>query len=693
MSNEFEKQLADIESKLADVVAQKEREVIFEQVSQQRFDSNLKAFQKYYPDIYNSIKEYKKRDDFKFIVREGGLADFIPSGQNIPLYGVDIEKTVASQVDRYRDKAFFSMTKYGFGVKSEDVRIHIRYMHALDQQLADFYAQNLTPINQLPEHFPSAIIFGVGLGYHIPLLLERHSFDYLFISEPDLELFYASLYCIDWAEIIQNIDEKGKTLFLQVGVSYKQFFATLTSISADIGAFSLVRSYCYQHYPSPEVNQLIKEFFDRYRDLQLGFGFYNDAITGLAHGIENLNQGYELFYVDPKAEKFAYADVPVFIIGNGPSLDDAAELLLQIKDRAIIFASGTALGSLLKMGIDPDFHVLVERPKITYDILLDTQPKEVYAKLNLLTVDVMYPDVLDLYKWSGVGLKGPEAATYFIYQYIALTRHKLLKAMPNCGPLVVNTALSFAVSMGFKEIYLVGVDNGYINKATHSKFSIYSDESLDFKRTVNKNAHNKLAGNFGGVVMATDLLKVAKTQIENLIKSAKNTFFYNVGFGAKLEGAHPLTVEDVLIPKKIIDKDVVVADVKNRFFIDFKLKIEEGDINFKLLDEVCEHMISIAQEPCTNRVEASDLLMRQARYLYAFNGTKFTYIFHMIKGSLLYFHCPMLTMLYSFEEEKETMEQFEKSRQLWIDYLTDIKNDFQLNWNTKCDWGLEQRDI
>ncbi len=693
MSNDLEKQLVEIESKLADVVAQKEREIVFEQISQQRFEQNLQTFQQYYPDVYNSITQYKKRDDFKFIVREGGFADFIPAGHDIPLYGVDIEETVATQVERYRNKAFFSMTKYGFGVKSDDIRIHIQYMHALDEHLADFYAQDLTPISKLPEHFPSAIIFGVGLGYHIPLLLKQHSFDYLFISEPDLELFYASLYCIDWSSIIKKIDEEGKTLFLQVGVSYKQFFATLSAVAADIGAFSLVRSYCYQHYPSPEVNQLIKEFFQRYSDFQLGFGFYNDAITGLAHGIENLNKGYEFFYKEPKAPKFPYADVPVFVIGNGPSLDDAAGLLQQVKDRAIIFASGTALGSLLKMGIDPDFHVLVERPKITYDILLDTQPKEVYEKLNLLTVDVMYPDVLDLYKWAGVGLKGPEASTFFLYQYIAIKKQKLLKAMPNCGPLVVNTALSYAVSMGFKEIYLVGVDNGYINQATHSKFSIYSDENLDFKRTVNKNARHKLEGNFGGVVMATDLLKVAKTQIENLINTSKNTFFYNVGYGAKLEGAHPLIVEDVFIPKTAIDKDKVVADIKSRFFTDFELNVTEADINFKLLNDVCEHMIAIAEEPYHSRVEASDLLMRQARYLYAFNGTKFTYIFHMVKGSLLYFHCPMLTMLYSVEEEKETLEHFEKVRKLWVGYLNDIKNDFPLNWNTKCDWGLEQRKV
>ncbi|HCU66603.1 MAG TPA: septum formation inhibitor Maf [Rheinheimera sp.] len=689
MTNDLEKQLEELEAKLAQVVLQEECEKQFSEISKRRFSKNLEAFEKYYPEIFESIKNYKKRSDFKFIVRTSDLADFVPSGQDIPLYGVDVLDTIEKQVERYSNNAFFSMTKYGFGVQSDDYRIHVRYMHALDNLLADFYGKKFTPISKLPKHFPSAIIFGVGLGYHIPMLLEKHTFDYLFISEPDLELFYASLYCIDWCEIIHKIDIDGRTLFLQVGVSYKDFFATLKSVATDIGAFSLVRSYCYQHYPSTEVNELIKEFFERYGDLQLGFGFYNDAITGFAHGIQNLNNGYPFFYRTKEKVKLPHVDIPAFIVGNGPSLDDAADLLRQINDRVIIFASGTALGSLIKMGVNPDFHVLVERPKSTYDILLDTQPKEIYKKFNLLTVDVMYPDVLDLYNWAGVGLKGPEASTFFIYQHVGIKKQKLLIPLSSSGPLVVNTALSYAVSMGFKDIYLVGVDNGYINQATHSKFSIYVDESLDIAKTVNKNARHKLEGNFGGTVMATDLLRSAKIQMEGLIASSKGTVFYNVGNGAKLNGAYPLTIDDVICPQQVINKNDIVDGIKENLFIDLDLKVESDDVDFALFSEVCEHMISICEERYSSIAEASDLLRRQARYIYAFSNTRCAYIFHMIKGSLLYYHCPMITMLYSFEEEEQTLHYFSKAMDLWVKYLKEIKSDFPVNWNTKCDWGMD----
>ncbi len=370
-------------------------------------------------------------------------------------------------------------------------------------------------------------------------------------------------------------------------------------------------------------------------------------------------------------------------------MDEAADMLRDIQDRVIIFASGTAFGSLLKLGIKPDFHVLVERPKSTYDILLDTEKKEVYEDINLLTVDVMYPDVLGLYKWAGVSLKGPEASSFFIFQHTALKKQMLLSSLPTCGPLVVNTASSYAVSMGFKEIYFVGVDNGYINNATHSKYSVYNNPNLEISKTVDKNALYKLEGNFGGTVMATALLRVAKMQLEILVEASKDVFFYNVGFGAKIKGAYPLTVDDVICHKSSLDKNSYVERIKNDLFIDLGLKVGVNDIDFDIFAQVCEHMISIASEDFSSRAEASDILKRQARYLYAFSNTRFAYIFHIIKGSLLYYHCPLLTMLYSFEEEDLTLLHFSKAMELWVKYLNEIKNDFPVSWNKKCDWGMD----
>lgn len=667
------------------------REAVFAKESQIRFTENKAAFEKYYPDIAKTISDYKPNDTFKLIVTTSGYADFIPGKESIPLYGDSPLEVARKQVERNVERGSYSLTSYGFGKGTNDPRIHMRYMFALSDLLLQQHEQNSPQLTKLLPHFPSALIFGIGLGYHIPILLEEHSFDYLFICEPDLELFYASLFCIDWKKIIEDIDEAGNTLFLQVGVTYEQFFNSIFSIGTDIGAFSLVRSYCYQHYPSKDVNLMIKEFFGRYFELQSGFGFYNDSITGLAHSLLNIEHGYPLF-LSKKDNKNPYLDIPVFVIGNGPSLDAAEEIIKNYQDNAIIIAAGTALASLLKMGITPDFHVLVERTKSTFDVLLDTLPKEVYANLNLLTVDVMYPDVLDLYKWAGFGLKGPEASSVLIQCLYLLQTNQLMSSMPSCGPMVSNLALSYALMMGFKDIYLIGVNNGAVAQNTHSKYSIYNDKDLKYKTPMSSGATYKLEGNLGVDVMATSLLSISKTMMDNVVtafSASKKQCVYNVGHGAKIKNAYPLIEENVIPNKVVFNKADVIEKIKSDFFHKDLLKIEPEQLEFDLFDEICEHLVEIANEDFSSRQEASDILKRQSRYLYAFKQSRYMHLFHVLKGSMLYYHSPMITMLYQYEDEQFTLEYFRKALELWKSYILEIKADYRKSWLTKCSAGLD----
>ena len=671
------------------------REAIFAEESQRRFSENIIAFEKYYPDIAKTINDYKPRADFKILVTKSGYADFVPEKEQIPLYGESPMEIVGEQVEKNLAKGSYSLTTYGFGVESDDNRIHMRYMHALDRVLHELKAKKLAPVSALPDHFPSAIIFGVGLGYHIPLILQKHSFDYLFICEPDLELFYASLFCIDWKSLIKKIDEAGNTLFLQVGVTYEHFFRSISGICQDIGAFSLVRSFCYQHYPSREVNFAIKEFFSRYFEIQSGFGFYNDAITGLAHALINLEAGYPQFLADKVKDK-NYLDTPVFIVGNGPSLDAAEDILKEYQNNVIIVAAGTALGSLHKMGIKPDFHVLVERTKSTYDVLVETLPLDVYAEQNLLTVDVMYPDVLDLYKWAGFGLKGPEASSVLIQCINYIQNRQAIKSLPNCGPMVSNLALSYIVSMGFRDIYLIGVNNGVVAESTHSKYSIYNDKALKYKTPLSNAAKYKLEGNLGVDVMSTSMLSISKGMMELLLAALgprSKQYVYNVGHGAKIKGAYSLSEENVIPQKKILDKESLVEHIKSDFFHRDLIKFDESYLGFEMFDEICDHLVSIAQEDFDTRQQASDLLKRQSRYLYAFRSSKYMHLFHMLKGSMLYYHSPLITMLYSYEDEIETLKSFRAALDLWIGYIQEIKADYRTSWLDKCKAGVELSNV
>ncbi len=397
------------------------------------------------------------------------------------------------------------------------------------------------------------------------------------------------------------------------------------------------------------------------------------------------------FWESDKHVPEAMQDVPVFVIGNGPSLDDAEELLKHYQNDAIILAAGTALGSLLKMGIQPDFHVLIERPRRNYDILVDTLPKEEYAKLNLLSTNVIYEDTPKLYKWSGLALKGAEAGS----DYYALLRIGNFKSrqdiIPYSNPLVANTAMSFASSFGFKNIYLFGVDNGTPESGEHhSKYSIYNDKSLKGKYKAKGGYKHKVKGNLGGTVLANSMYMISRFQMEQLVAYRPEANFYNVGQGAYIKGAYPLKEEDVVLESLGREKQQLVEEIKATQFspntvIDEDYKVLDLDA----FEEIGNNILSITEEEFSTREECADILRRQARYVYSLRGGRYTHYYHLFKGSLLYYHCPLITLLYSYEDDDFTIAKTKEAMKMWNDYIKDILQDFPKNYKTKCDWGLE----
>ena len=683
--DEIKSLLIKAEQSLQESQEQQLRESKFAGEANNRFTKNILAFEKYYPDIAKSIAEYNVSEDFCIHVTKSGHGNFVPNGEQVPLYGDDPLEQTKKQIEKYTKNATFGRTDYTKTQQweSDDTRLHIQYMQRLSSVLNKIGTSKYTPISSLPEHYPTALIFGIGLGYHIPELLKKHSFDYMFICEPDLEMFFASLFCIDWFEVIELLDSKGACLFLSLGVAYDDFFDEVYRIANELGSFCAINSFCYQHYPSQKVNELIKSFFDNYYQLQQGYGFYNDAITGLAHLIRNIENRAN-FLFSSKNDKKMLADTPVFVVGNGPSLDSAIELIKEHQGKAIIFAAGTALQSLLKVGIVPDFHILVERTKATYDILKLVEPKQGYSDLNLLTVDVMYPDVLELYNWSGVGLKGPEAATAFMSLYSYIMCGKQVSELPASGPFVSNTALSYAVMLGFKQIYLLGVDNGYtLNGKTHSDLSIYNDTNIKALQ----GANIRFDGNFESDVMATSLMAMSKSSFDRLISGVSgNINVFNVGHGAKLRGAIPIREQDLLLNDVIEDRAELVSLIKSRFFAPVDDSEIEELLGFDEFDELCDYIYSIGTRDIISRESANANLIAQQRVIFAYRKSKTPHLFQLLKGTMLYFHCVIVSFLYQFEEEQDMLVYFNEAHQLWLEFVLKAKKDFRENWKTKCDW-------
>ncbi|AXV64630.1 DUF115 domain-containing protein [Pseudoalteromonas lipolytica] len=686
----LDKELDHLADKLTEVRAHEEREQKFASEANERFVLNLEVFRKYYPDIFNVVSSYKPREDFCLHVTKSGHGNFKPKDSEVVLYSDNPKAQAKEQVDKYTSQANFGRADYfstqKWDTSPDDDRLHMKYMSKLSGILSERKKERSHKLAfSLPTHYPTALIFGIGLGYHIPELMKKHSFDYVFICEPDFELFFASLFCIDWQKVIHDLDNAGSSLFLSIGVDYESFFEEVYRISLEVGSTAVVNSFCFQHYPSKEINELIKSFFKNYYQLHQGFGFYNDGITGLAHSIYNVENGIEFYFKNEKENQFL-DDVPVFVVGNGPSLDQSIDLIRENQDKAIIFAAGTALQSLLKVGITPDFHVIVERPKSQYDVLVDILPREEYKKLNLLSVDVIYPELPKLYKWAGLGLKGPEASTAFLTLHSFLKYRQPITELPASGPFVSNTAFSFATMLGFKNIYLIGVDNGYsLSGQTHSKLSIYSDTGLKSKYSAPAGADIDFEANLNYAVKATPLMAMSKNSLERLARQLpKSVAVYNVGEGARISGTQPLSEDDVILSKVIDDKDMIIEKIKSANFQKVSFDDFEGKLNFDEFESLCDHLIELASSHYSSREEASNLVNRQQRVIYAYKHSAHPHIFNLLKGTMLYFFCPLLTTLYYFEDEKISKDYFSRINKLWIAFLIEVKSDFRVNWKTKC---------
>ncbi|MGN4935622.1 6-hydroxymethylpterin diphosphokinase MptE-like protein [Aeromonas rivipollensis] len=109
---------------------------------------------------------------------------------------------------------------------------------------------------------------------------------------------------------------------------------------------------------------MAKEFYL----LKTGWGFFDDNLFAIAHSATNICDGVPFLLKDRQVDS-SYKELPVFIVGNGPSLDETIGYLKKYQDSAIIIACGSTVSALYKAGIKPDICVAVERTKSMADFL------------------------------------------------------------------------------------------------------------------------------------------------------------------------------------------------------------------------------------------------------------------------------------------------------------------------------------
>ncbi len=511
-----------------------------------RFRNNMRFFKKNFPAIYEAIKRVPK-DRYELIEQNGKLNVKIDGRLLYPEnYEEEVKKRVGEFLKSEVEK--FSLTS-SKPPKYYDKPLQEIYLNRVVEEFDGLNGENVAKIENMPILY-HLIIYGLGLGFHIRELLEgAENIENVVIVERDPAFLSASSYAVDWEEIFKN----RRVDFVFDSDPKRAALKTMGALQSVNETFTY-RLFFYIHYDAGDLSDYKEELKNIIYEENFKWGFFDDEVVSLKQTLKNIKKRVPVYIPTRKIEH----KVPLFVVASGPSLERDVEFIKENRDRAVIFSCGTALRPLLKNGIVPDFEIVIERMRHTYEALLDNATPQELKQIKIVGVNPMYPEVYDLGQKSFMMARYPDSAASLFYEYLNIEK------IPFMTPTVTNMALALGISLGFEEIYLFGTDMGFKDlKRHHTPDSVYYKKDSQFK-TDAMEVYKQVEPNFGEEpVNTTMIFEMARKSLERLIAMHEATI-YNTADGAKIEGAIPKRTQEIELIGGI-DRDLTVQEIENAF--------------------------------------------------------------------------------------------------------------------------------
>ncbi|MDP5031020.1 6-hydroxymethylpterin diphosphokinase MptE-like protein, partial [Paraglaciecola sp.] len=371
------------------------------------FKRNLQAFQHYFPDIHKEYQEYQPKVWLP-LQNEQGEINVVKADSLTAWYSNTPKNDCLINYENYNEQPHKDGLVLGYKGTKLAHYIHYQFVKETEELLA----QAEDEVGALPENIASIIMFGLGVGYQLESLLANHTVEKLFLCEPNSDFFYASLFAIDWQSIFETVENSNARIYLNVGDDGTHLFRDLLRQFHSIGPYILNNTYFYQSYYNASLNTAIAQLREQLQ-IVISMGEYFDhAYYGIEHTKEGFRRNIPVLTKNPSS-KLSYDDkeVPVFIVGNGPSLDLSIEAIKEWQEQAIIISCGTALQALHRNGITPDFHAEIEQNRSTYDWAVLIGDLEYLKKITLISCNGIHPDTCELYKDVLIAFKEGESST------------------------------------------------------------------------------------------------------------------------------------------------------------------------------------------------------------------------------------------------------------------------------------------
>ncbi len=508
------------------------------------FDQNLRAFEEHLPAYAEIMRDLKARGTVSRVFGSEADGDLnIDLGHDL-LYAEDAQSFARKQVDLFLEApSRFKSAKY----------TPITNPTLATEKMIDAVVSKVgIDLARLPNE-PDAgggylIVFGVGLGYHIDRLIDELDFRSLVLLEQYEEFVYHSMYFQDWARWFDEIHDREGEVILLLGSEPDTMANTLYSTLRK-KQFGLVDgSYLLKHYKSYFVSETDALFKEKTPVLGASPGFYEDERTMFTNCFWNLNKYDSLLFADrPRLVK----SCPVFVIGSGPSADQAIDLIEKHKDNVVLISCGTALEVLLRNGIKPDFHAELENTPGPRDIISRIGKQHDLSGITLFASTTVHPDLPALFDRRIFFFRDTTCST----QFFGGPGEEIFLATTT----VTNTGCRLGLGLGFRELYMFGTDLGARQRDNHhSRKSIYYTDETFLETHPDHLIQTKfplqVPGNLGGKVWTHHSFLLSRTFFTMLLPAYPQSKVYNCSDGAIIPGAIPKLTHKVEITATPQDK-------------------------------------------------------------------------------------------------------------------------------------------
>ncbi|HOM02865.1 MAG TPA: DUF115 domain-containing protein [Acetivibrio sp.] len=375
-------------------------------------DRNLSLLKEYQPDTYKKIDKYIK-------------GEYVPKDNSV-------EKILLARQDDLIINIMVRCSRQDFLLCDHENPINEAYA---------WIDKYIDPSNK------ADIVFGMGMAFHLEVLLTSFPNKKVIIVEPNIDLFY-QIVCI------RNLEPVIKKAEIIVDEDLDVILEKINSLFWDTEKGGI------QVQPFEVYGEMFPEKWDKLRDsfIKLANNFTVDIATRRKFGelwvhnnIKNLNKISEASDAGVLVGKFK--GIPGVLVSAGPSLEKNIRLLKGLEDKCVIMAAGTAVRIMESFDLSPHFMVGIDAGDKEGEIHSNVKNKDIYF---------IYSNQVSIH--SVKGYTGPKFVMNYpvdmytagFFEYANIKSDFFLS-----GPSVANTCFDILFKMGCDPIIIIGQDMAF----------------------------------------------------------------------------------------------------------------------------------------------------------------------------------------------------------------------------------------